>query len=384
MSETLENRPHLAERNAAGHSHELFRDAYQFHAKHHHAGHPKGTGEPFTAQADAPSPPPESWTQTLVNFGNTAHLYESSKTQKHPFTAAEIAQAGTISSVELNSELQNNMSVLANDSPSRVPSSALEAALNQSDMRIMGLYSGADANGNMGNSGQVREAVLANSSQSGSAGVDQFALNDCSFESAVASMASTKAGQKAIAQMITQNNDGSYTVQFPGANRPITVTEQDLKNPALGNSAAWANVLEAASFNIDPQTAEKGASGELIADYMSLLTGHETDGIDLTGRKETDVAAELKKLLAHGAVIEGGDARPGVPLEQGHAYSILKLTGDTLTVRNPWGNNVPLKGCQPGVGETQKGVVNLGGGELSMSVQTYMADLPGLFYSEQK
>jgi hypothetical protein len=59
-------------------------------------------------------------------------------------------------------------------------------------------------------------------------------------------MASTKEGQRAIAQMITQLKDGSFSVQFPGEKKPISVTEKDLENPVLGNSASWANILEAA------------------------------------------------------------------------------------------------------------------------------------------
>jgi hypothetical protein len=55
-----------------------------------------------------------------------------------------------------------------------------------------------------------------------------------------------------------------------------------------------------------------------------------------------------------------------------------------VTLRNPWGDNLPKQSPEPAIGQITKGVTNVGGGELSMSFETYMADLPVLFYSEQK
>ncbi|MFX7021314.1 hypothetical protein ABTI29_20785, partial [Acinetobacter baumannii] len=89
--------------------------------------------------------------------------YGESKSQKHPFTAAEIAQAGTIAAVELNSEAQvtpSGMSILANDSPNRTPSAALEAALLQSHLQLSGLYSGSSGEGYLGDGQQLRETIL--------------------------------------------------------------------------------------------------------------------------------------------------------------------------------------------------------------------------------
>jgi hypothetical protein len=102
-------------------------------------------------------------------------------------------------------------------------------------------------------------------------------------------MASTKEGQRAIAQMITQNKDGSFSVQFPGEKKPISVT-----------------------------------------------------------------------------------------------FLKLPFSADTVTLRNPWGDNLPKQSPEPAIGLTTKGVTIVGGGELSMSFETYMVDLPVWFYSEQK
>src|SRR5205823_1871318 len=44
--------------------------------------------------------------------------------------------------------------------------------------------------------------------------VEQCAIGDCYFPGAMASLASTPAGRRAIADAITDNRDGTYTVSF--------------------------------------------------------------------------------------------------------------------------------------------------------------------------
>src|SRR5579883_1061530 len=69
-------------------------------------------------------------------------------------------------------------------------------------------------------------------------GVEQGGAGDCFFEASLSSLASTAQGQEAIKNMVTTNNDGTYTVKFPGdPNHPVTVTQQDLDKAKQGPNA---------------------------------------------------------------------------------------------------------------------------------------------------
>ena len=98
--------------------------------------------------------------------------------------------------------------------------------------------------------------AIANSGLAGAGGIDQGKHNDCVFEATVAAVATTAKGQVAISQAILLNADYSYTVTFPGApQRPIKVTQTDLKTTGVHDSATWADVLEAALIISDPNFA---------------------------------------------------------------------------------------------------------------------------------
>ena len=131
---------------------------------------------------------------------------------------------------------------------------------------------------------------IAGSGLSGAGGVDQTTYFDCVFEASLAAVATTVSGQVAIAQMIVQNPDGSYIVTFPGnAKYPVTVTQNDLTQPGINDSATWAKILEVAlvksnpgfanNANLPPKLMMGSADGTspTPAQYaLYLLTGNPT------------------------------------------------------------------------------------------------------------
>ncbi|MCA9801382.1 MAG: hypothetical protein KC777_05320, partial [Cyanobacteria bacterium HKST-UBA02] len=199
--------------------------------------------------------------------------------------------------------------------------------------------------------------------------VKQGIIGNCYFESAVASLAATN--PQAIADMIKDNGDGTFTVTFPGAaDEPITVdrpteAEMGLYNEG-GSNGVWANVLEKAygkyrqssifrrsimnPFGGDT-TSEGSEGGELLlGNAMTLLTGKGKDFDFILFSSD----ASLKEKLT--AALCGDEKRPVIAGIDGsffddetddgfpnqHAYSVIGYDpegpdGGTLTIRNPWG-----------------------------------------------
>lgn len=207
----------------------------------------------------------------------------------------------------------------------------------------------------------------------GPQGVDQTKLNDCWFEASLASFSATEHGRQAIADMITKENDGSYTVRFPGdRDRPLTITESDLKNRKLRNSTLWANILEAANLKLNPHHAEDGGSperGVQGATYaIALLSGEGARPVRTDLLKPEQLQTYLQTQLLHGLPIVADGEKPDGPVVDEHVYSVLGASNGNVLVRNPWGQQNPGEyQDRPAVGHTKDGVTNLGDGELLMS-----------------
>jgi len=206
--------------------------------------------------------------------------------------------------------------------------------------------------------------------------IRQGTLGDCSFLSVVAGIAETN--PQAIEKMIRQNQDGTYTVTFPGdADHPVTVsaptpTEMVLFNPA-GKHGSWVTILEKAYgqyrnetekndlggileravdwVNSDNQLPSEGAAtGVPIAKNVELLTGNKSEFLS-TGLESRDLADVLDHTL-NGAIpgavaAQVFDRKTPMNFPANHAYSIIGFErngdGGILTIRNPWGlgSNTP-------------------------------------------
>jgi Calpain family cysteine protease len=212
-------------------------------------------------------------------------------------------------------------------------------------------------------------------------GVDQQGLEDCSFMSSVAALASTPGGKEQLTKMMVRNDDGSYTVTFPGdKDHPQTVTQEDLKNPKISKDEQdWAKVMEAAYLKKNPSIENKGIKAK---DALQLLTGQNMQGDKIfSGLYSSDTDRIRKSIeadLANGEpVVAGTSKKPkSGALVDNHAYTVTGYNPktDEVTLRNPWGHN-DVK-----VGETKDGVTVLPNGEVKMSMQTFTENYDRIAY----
>jgi hypothetical protein len=234
-------------------------------------------------------------------------------------------------------------------------------------------------------------------------GVEQGKVGDCFFESALASVANSSKGQQQIKEMIKENEDGSYTVTFPGDKaHPVNVTQKDLDdnrmNGNVQDNADWARVIETAFLKYDHAAAYK--SGLLdnwqhqqipyLAKLMStrkaleLLTGDRSataclsigtvDNRELYLGKtsKANLARDLENAFKNGDAVTCQLLFPSDGLVSHHVYSVLGYDPKTqeIIVRNPWGENNGTPFAE--TGSSKDGISSLGDGELKMSLDKFM------------
>jgi hypothetical protein len=204
-------------------------------------------------------------------------------------------------------------------------------------------------------------------------GVDQGGHGDCVFEATLA--ANAKTGN--LQNLIKTNPDGSYTVTFPGdPTHPVNVTQSDIDQANVRDSADWAKILETAMIKQYPDFAKGGGHPDdapggtdgkppTPAQYaMYLLTGNTAPKVDAT---DSGAGDRIQQALDNGQPVVAfcKDNDHGA-LVSGHEWTVEKYDPATgqITVRNPWGSN-------PNSDSSKSGVTNLGDGEVQMSLQTF-------------
>jgi hypothetical protein len=178
--------------------------------------------------------------------------------------------------------------------------------------------------------------------------IQQGHLADCWFLSALALVA--KEHPEKIPGMITVEADGSYTVLFPGYERPVSVTAAQMdKARKTGvrptKYGDWPLVLECAAAKIYPESIEGGGTIDL---GVVLVTGIDMSSFSfLPNRLRPPLSSrELSDSLmaAHAAHQPIMVATPEKTfIVDSHAYSVVDVTPASpghsakVTVRNPWG-----------------------------------------------
>lgn len=278
----------------------------------------------------------------------------SAPVAQHPFSASEVANAG----VEIANELR----------------------VGSTDQRdVISNIRAYDRNQ------QELNQDIADYSKSGAVGgIQTLVLNDCWFESSLAAMANTPGGPEKVAQMITSNPDGGYTVVFPGKpDAPIALTKDEVdKDSRVTNTAEWAKVLEAAILKADPYDCTQGG---FATNAIELLTGKQS-GYAFTSDYKTGQMAALIASAMHQnkpVVVDSNQTVPPAdgsqpppdqpppvqpPIIDGHTYAVTGFDPATnvITLRNPWGTNDIDPGTQ------ENGVIVRGAGQISMSIDTFM------------
>lgn len=237
--------------------------------------------------------------------------------------------------------------------------------------------------------------------------IRQGSINDCYFLSSLSSLAERDPG--AIRDMIRQNENGSYTVTFPGDRQnPVNVnppTDAQLMTYNHGSErGTWASVMESAynkyvnenvNWSRTGSDLEGGGAGRspLVGNHaLGLLTGRSVnqDLLNFTSRSTTH--RRLSSAVAEGrpatAWIAGNSLAGPLKapnesgLQTGHEYGILGYdpSSRTVTVRNPYGAH-PLVVGEPvnAEGAPRDGQRD---GVFRMTLDEFYKNFDGVAYAE--
>jgi Ca2+-binding EF-hand superfamily protein len=173
-----------------------------------------------------------------------------------------------------------------------------------------------------------------------------------------------------LQKMIHKNEDGSYTVTFPGApNNPIHVaplTEAELRLFNHGGaSGIWANVIEKAFGQMKTDESLLRTIGEALglynktpeeiltdlgspAEAIKLLTGQNATSAETATWTDAQMKAAMERALAeHKILILGTNGSPAQGILPLHAYAVVGLKpdghgGQIVELREPTGNIVQV------------------------------------------
>ncbi|MFN8578426.1 MAG: C2 family cysteine protease [Candidatus Sericytochromatia bacterium] len=194
----------------------------------------------------------------------------------------------------------------------------------------------------------------------------QGSIGDCFFLSAVASV--VERNPQEIKDMIKDNNNGTYTVKFPGADKEVTVqppTDSEIiMYGTSGQDGMWLTLLEKAYAKLRNDSGIFGKNdnphdtidgGDFQDASIKLLTAHkvDTDYLPLTSkdtmRKKLMTALNpddgRTKIVTASTFMDGDNSKNMMP---NHVFSILSYDPktDTVRVRNPWGNGSDATGIK--------------------------------------
>lgn len=206
--------------------------------------------------------------------------------------------------------------------------------------------------------------------------INQGLINDCYLLAAIGAV--SHSDPALVQEMIKDNQDGTYTVTFPGAkDEPITVkaptqAERGIFNQP-GANGIWASVLEKAYgaycqksiFRRSPMnlgggdSPTEGADGGGFYSALALFTGRTYSWhiMPITSNKtlKRDLDRSLNQSPTQPVIADTGPGKPFFwkaetkdGFVRSHTYTITGYDkngpdGGTVTVRNPWGGSKGTK-----------------------------------------
>lgn len=197
--------------------------------------------------------------------------------------------------------------------------------------------------------------------------ITQGSLGDCYFLATLTAYAQ-KNPQK-IVDMIHDNKNGTYTVDFKG--KSVTITAPNKTELGLYSSegkGAWVPIIEKAyaQYREDNSILKKennydviGKGSIIIGRGMYELSGSTFDTDILkahsqdTLRKKLSSAQDKNKMMV-AAINKGILGKNKLDLPDGHVYTVLGYDEktDKVKIRNPWGNDTGnVKGGKEGIFE---------------------------------
>jgi hypothetical protein len=216
---------------------------------------------------------------------------------------------------------------------------------------------------------------------------NQGPIGNCHFVSAITSVAKTD--PKSIVDMITDNHNGTYSVKFPGIDKPVQVnapTNAELACYGTGSKhGTWSTVLQMAYGRYwTPDTANpaiEGAGGSLRSDGLRTMTGlglTSTSTGRFTSWSTLEKGLELSNKYPTTACVwpemaeyfGGKDPSTGFP--GAHEYSVLGFVDNPS---NPKASKViiqnPHRSMRWPNGKVPDGVKDLGGGKVQMTLEKF-------------
>lgn len=143
---------------------------------------------------------------------------------------------------------------------------------------------------------------------------------DLSLAAALVSLADRRPEQ--ITDMISHTSGDTYTVKFPGYDKPIEV-----KAPTPVTSGSWVKMVEDAY-------RQTHAAGSVPADPIFMLTGHYVDMTVLDRHTDDETRTLLSNALGHGKVVSAYDGAQHATC----SVSRYDAEHDSVTVRAASGN----------------------------------------------
>lgn len=246
--------------------------------------------------------------------------------------------------------------------------------------------------------------------------VKQGQIGNCYFMAAAASLASTN--PQAIADMIKDNGDGTYTVTFPGAkDEPITVskpTDAELSRYSTpGELGIWPQILEKAYGKYCNESwtrrsplsplqkdidQEGGEGGSFQNAGLRILTGQSLDSDSMSNTSEEEIDRKLTQAFNDGMPVDCGinnefGAHPflkmldlptsdnkvdGLGIPAGHEYSVVGYNSESkmVSIRNPWGHEEPTD-------ENGKPRDGINDGIFKVSVQDFQKYFSSVTYTQK-
>jgi hypothetical protein len=221
---------------------------------------------------------------------------------------------------------------------------------------------------------------------------------DCYLQASLSSMA--KESPDRVKNMVAQNQDGTYTVHFPGHD-PVNVpkpTDAELAHYGSdGSDGTWSTVISKAYGTMrykdgtfddeDPSGREPadGSSSGTAAEAIRDLTGHGCKEYDTTKLNDKSQVASIDQVrqglvdgLQPGRVAVAGTLPFGANgstdggLPSSHEFTVTGYDkkSDTITLRNPYGND-PESHVSPDIHQDKNGMV-------SMTMPTFMKNFYNL------
>ncbi|MGC6173643.1 C2 family cysteine protease [Lacrimispora sp. 38-1] len=164
----------------------------------------------------------------------------------------------------------------------------------------------------------------------------QGSIGDCGAVSAIQALDNSKYGRKIFRKMITDNYNGTYTLNFGGGR--VTVTEDDVYNAYIEGDLD-ARVIEAGL-----QKAMNVYNGCFACDVFTRMTGFRQRIYRSSNKTEimNTMAAKCQNGEGITAACDFNIADPdkGIIGDGGHSYSIKSVNKNTVVVINPWDTSV--------------------------------------------